>query len=333
MKKQGCVLGIDIGGTKVLLALYDRDFHLIAEEKFKTRVPKGRDAFRDELAERIAAMRNTARKRGLRLACVGVGSACRVNPKSGKIVAAVNIPFLEGYPLRGRIEKMARARAYMINDVQAGLYGEFRLGAARGARHAIAVFIGTGLGGALIIDGRVYDGATGFAGDIGNYLVHVMGPKANVPEKEVLDNVASRRAIAGDAAKLAARQLAPQNLKKIGTDGAKIKSRQLAEAVKKGDKTVKTLVQERARIVGTALSNIIDFVNPDTVILGGGLVEAMPRLVRKEIKAGIETHAGRGNIAGLKIKVAALGQHAVAAGAAKFALDRREGKQAKASSA
>jgi glucokinase len=322
-QENSCTLGIDIGGTKMLLALYDRDFRMVAEDKVKTSVPKGRQAFRMALAESIAALKKTARRRGLHIACVGVGCACRLDPHSGRIVAAVNIPFLEGYPLARRIEKMAGARVHMVNDVQAGLYGEFRLGAAVGARHVIAVFVGTGLGGALIIDGRLYDGASGFAGDIGNYLVHAMRPQADAAEKEVLDNVASRRAIAADAAKLAARHFAPEKLKEIGTDGTKIKSKQLASAVRKGDKTLTTLVRARARVIGVALSNLVDFINPDTVILGGGLVEALPHLVRQEIVDTVKTHSGAGNLEGMRIKVAALGGHAVAAGAARLALDTK----------
>lgn len=210
---------------------------------------------------------------------------------------------------------------FVSNDVHAGLYGEHRLGAAVGARHIIGVFVGTGIGGALIIDGKLHLGAAGCSGDIGNYLLHAIGPMTGSPREGVLDDVASRTGIAGDAATLAAKQWAPVLLKNVGTDVTRIKSGDLAEAIKGGDKAVEDLVRSRAHVIGIALSSLIDFINPDMVVLGGGLVEAMPNLMRQEIRRGIKNHTSENAFKHLKVVVARLHDHAVTAGAAKLALD------------
>src|SRR5205814_1713198 len=124
-------------------------------------------------------------------------------------------------------------------------------------------------------------GANGHAGDIGHYLIQPWGSAAGSDRIGILDDVASRVAIAGDAAAIAAKHSAPHLLKEAGTDVADIKSSELAEAVEKGDKAIENLVRSRAKIVGIVLSNLVDFINPDTVVLGGGLVDAMPELIRQ----------------------------------------------------
>jgi glucokinase len=207
------------------------------------------------------------------------------------------------------------------HDVKTGLYGEFKLGVARKARHVIGIWIGTGVGGALILDGRLHLGASGAAGDIGNYLLHSIDVSQETPRKEVLDSVASRTAIAADAAALAAKRHAPQLLKVAGTDVTDIKSGDLAEAIHRGDKAIERLVRSRARVVGAAVSNMVDFLNPDMVVLGGGLVAALPTLIKRAVRKAIVAHGAPPAAKAVQVKVAKLQNHAGTMGAAKLALD------------
>jgi glucokinase len=320
MSKRGAI-GIDIGGTKSLFALFDEKFNVVEEIKLKTNADKGKKVFSEALTGAVEALVDKAHKSGLVLAGAGAGVAGSIDYQEGKIICCPNVPFLDDYPFKARLAKLTGAHAYVVNDVQAGLYGEYHLGAAKDAKHVIGVFIGTGIGGALIINGKLHVGATGHAGDIGNYLLHAIGPLAGSQREGVLDDVASRTAIAGDAAIMAVKQWAPNLLKNAGTDVSKIKSGDIAEAIKAGDTAIEELVRSRARIVGIALSNLVDFINPDRVVLGGGLVEAMPELLREEIKAGIEKHSSPAAFKGLKVVVASLENHAVTTGAAKLAID------------
>ncbi len=322
-KRGDATLGIDIGGTKSLYALFDERFEVVAEEKLRTDPGKsGAKGFTRNLNEAVEKLLEAAREHKLRVRAVGVGCAGDIDLREGVVRTSPNLPFLQDYPLRARLEKLTGASVFVGNDVQAGLYGEMKLGCAKKARHIVAVFIGTGVGGAIAIDRRLHLGANGHAGDIGNYMLHLAHASGAPPgRKEVLDNVASRTAIAGDAAALAAKRWAPNLREFAGTDVTSIKSRDIAAAIRAGDKALEKLVRSRAAVVGGALSNLVDFLNPDMIVLGGGLVEALPRLIKREVAKAIEAHASSAAASAVKICVARLHNHAVTTGAARLARD------------
>jgi glucokinase len=314
-------LGIDIGGTKTRFTLFDDKFRVVDELKMKTRADKNRNTFTGNLSAAVKTMMKIAGKKTLSIGAVGVGCAGSIDGENGTLRNCPNIPFLEGYPLRKRLSKLAAANVLIANDVHAGLYGEHQLGAAIGLKHVLGIFIGTGIGGAIIINGSLYLGANGCTGNIGHYLMHPVGPLTGSRREGVLDAIASRIAIAGEAATLAAKQWAPHLYKKAGTDVSEIKSTDLAAAIRKGDREIESLVRSRSRIVGLALSNMVDFLNPEMIVLGGGLIEAMPHLVRQEVKAAIDENSTSEAKRGLRVAVAKLGGRAVTAGAAKLAHD------------
>ena len=321
-KRRHAYIGIDVGGTKSLLALFDQRFEVLAEEKFRTHPDKGgARAFTADFEAAVEELLRKARKQGLTVRVVGVGCAGDIDMKKGVVRTSANLEFLAGYPFRRKLERLTKAPVFLGHDVQTGLYGEYRLGAARKGRHIIGVWLGTGVGGALIIDGRLHLGASGIAGDIGNYLLHTSAPGAEASHGEVLDNVASRHAIAGEAASLAAKHRAPKLREDAGTDVSHIKAGDLAKAIRKGDKAIEKLVRSRARLIGTALSNLVDFLNPDTIVLGGGLAEAMPELIRHEVRKSIDDHASPKAAKAVSVVVAGLDSHAGTAGAARLALD------------
>ena len=172
------------------------------------------------------------------------------------------------------------------------------------------------MGGALIVDGRLHLGASGIAGDIGNYLLHSVDVSTESPRKDVLDNVASRPAIAGEAATLAAKHRAPSLRKIAGTDVSDIKASDLAEAIRKGDKAIEKLVRSRANVIGTALSNLVDFLNPDLDRARRRPLEAMPAICRSEVRKSIDAHASPKAAKAVKVVVAKLDDHAGTVGAA-----------------
>ncbi|HUQ29830.1 MAG TPA: ROK family protein [Usitatibacter sp.] len=326
-KRRRAIIGIDIGGTKTLLALLDEGFEVIAEEKLRSRSgKKPLAAFEKGLAEAIEKLLAHAAERKLKVKVVGVGVAGIADFRTGCVRSAPNLEFLEGFRLGARLKKLTGAKVFVANDVHTGLYGECTLGAAKKATHVLGVWLGTGVGGAMVIDGKLHLGASRIAGNIGNYVLHAVDAATDAPRKEVLDNVASRTAIAGDAAVLAAKERAPKLKKAAGTDVKDIKSGDLADSIRRGDKPVEKLVRSRIGVVGTALSNLIDFINPDMVVLGGGLVEAMPELIRREIEKAVKAHATTAAAGQVKIAVAQLRDHAGTIGAAKLALDMFSGR-------
>ena len=324
--KEAGSIGIDVGGTKTLVALFDSRFEVLAERKFRSHAGKaGLRVFEENLFDAVGKLLSRARKRKLVVRHVGVGCAGDIDMKKGLVRSSPNLTFLDGYPFRDKLEKLTAARAFIGHDVQAALSGESRLGAARGARHVVGVWLGTGVGGALIIDGRIHLGASGCAGDIGNYLLTSFDVSIEAQRKYRLDGVASRPAIAGEAAALAAKHKAPALRENAGTDVDDIRAGDIAKAIRKGDKAIEKLVRSRANIVGAALSNLVDFINPDVIVLGGGLVEAMPALIRAEVRKSINAHASRKAARAVKVVVAKLSRHAGTVGAARLALDMLNG--------
>src|SRR5690242_9773301 len=198
-------IGIDIGGTKMLFVLFDERFHSVKEIKIKTEVDKGEKHFTSLLVDILERLVRKAAKRDLVLAGVGVGCAGHVNFETGTLRDSPNIPFLAEYPLRATIAKLTGASVHILNDCHAGLYGEHQLGAAVGLKNGICIFMGTGLCRALLAEGRLFTGASGYAGDIGRYLLSPVGPLAGSDRHGTLDDIASRTAIAGEAATLAAK--------------------------------------------------------------------------------------------------------------------------------
>jgi glucokinase len=315
-------IGIDVGGTKTRIELFDDTFRTVDSIKFAT--PKDKEEFTTTLIKSVRKLVKKAAARDLTMIGVGVGFAGAVDTAKGIVQSAPNLAALEGFSFRKALRDVCPCDVSLYNDVQAALYGELKLGVAIGRKHVIAIFIGTGIGGALAIDGKPHFGASGQAGNIGHYLLHAFGPLAGSERHGILDDFASRLAIAGTAATFAAKHWAPHLAKVAGTDVRNIRSTALAEAIQAGDESIEELVRSRVQIVGIVLSNMVDFLSPEMIILGGGLTEAMPKIVREEVTRGIHAHAIPDAVRKLKIVTAKHKGRAVTIGAAKFSIDSKE---------
>ena len=166
MKKPAAV-GIDVGGTKTLCVLVDKHFKQLEEIKFKTAPEEGEHRFTRRLKDSVGALVNSAKAKGLDVVAVGVGSAGSVDDKEIKITTSPNLLMLEDYPIGKHLGKVVKAKMTIGNDVQTGIHGEHVLGAAKGCTNVMGVFFGTGVGGAAIINGQLYTGASGFGGRLG----------------------------------------------------------------------------------------------------------------------------------------------------------------------
>jgi glucokinase len=323
MGKRG-VIGIDIGGTKTLCALFDERLKLLDKITFKTAPPKGRRNFSSQLT--LATQKLVRAAKGPRLEVTGVGVACagRIDSEEGVIIESPNIPYLEGCALRKILKTAVSLPSVIGNDVQLALYGEHRLGVAAGCANVLGVFFGTGVGGAAIINNEIFTGSGGHGGNIGSTLAHPIGGAENLQSHGILDQIASKASIAGAALGMASKQWTPNLYKEVGTDMSKVTWGALERARKKGDKHIDELLTSRLRIVGISLSSIINFLNPDMLVLGGGLTEQMPRLVVAAVESGLREYLLTEISKDLKVKAAKLGNKAGAIGAARLALKKLE---------
>ena len=211
------IIGIDLGGTKMLTALIGKENKVISEAKTKTRVDKGKKYFIGSILDSIRHVLREARTSINAVEGIGIGCPGIIDAQDGKVIYSPNIPFLKKFPLAESLSRVLHTSVAVENDVNAGLYGEFCFGAARKARNAVGIFIGTGIGGALLFDGKIYRGATGAAGEVGHMAVDPDGPLCGCGRKGCFEALASRSAIAAEAALLAGEPLHSRGQAELGS--------------------------------------------------------------------------------------------------------------------
>ena len=319
--KRKYLIGMDLGGTKLLTSLLNRDFKIIAESKSKVEPSKGEKVFLNTVLESIQDVLEEAGLKAGALAAAGMGSPGIIHPKKGIVVTSPNIPFLRNYPLKAKLGKYLGVPVALENDVNMGLLGEHFFGAARGYSDVVGLFMGTGIGGALILNGRLHRGVTGAAGEAGHMILQKDGALCGCGQRGCLEAYAGRIAIAGEAAVLAARQKARVLFADAGTEVSKIKSGVLAKAIRGGDHAVESLIRKKAELVGIAMANIANLLSPELIVLGGGLVEAMGDIIVKEAEKSMLRHGMPDIVKRVKVVPAQLKDHAIVRGAAKLAAD------------
>jgi glucokinase len=216
------------------------------------------------------------------------------------------------------LESEFRCPAEVANDVDAGVFGENRFGAAEGARTVLGVFPGTGIGGGCVYEGSILRGARLSCMEIGHMRVRVDGKLCGCGQRGCLETEASRLAISAEAAKAAFRGEAPNLLRMAGTNLEDIRSGVLADAIKAGDKVVESIVRDAAVAIGDAVASVVHLVAPEIVVLGGGLVEAMPEIFLQTVRERAQKSVMPAFVNSFRVVAAKLGDDAVVLGAAAW---------------
>lgn len=317
--KKGAI-GIDIGGTKTLCVLVDEHHRILDSRKFKTAAEEGEKVFLQQLLATVRKLQKVSKQKNLALIGLGIACAGQVDCEALEIRSSPNLLRLEGCEIGAYLEGALGVKVHLRNDVQMGIFGEHRLGAARGAANALGIFFGTGVGSGAIVNGQLHTGACGLGGQVGALLAQpVGGPKAALSHG-IVDRIASKAAIAGEALVMAVKDWAPYLHDKVGSDLSKVTWGMLRQSIKNGDKRVEEMLRARMRVVGIATSNVVNFLNPELVVLGGGLIHTFPKLAVKEFEAGLREHLVPEVSKALKVKVAKLGKRAAALGACCVAM-------------
>ena len=324
-------VGFDLGGTKMMATVYGAGFKALASAKAKTPVNDGPKAVLARIRETIHEALKEARVPPRALAGIGVGCPGVLDLDAGIILEAPNLGW-KRVPLRKLLAGWFRCPVTLANDVDAGTYGEYRFGAGKGARTLLGVFPGTGIGGGCVYDGKLLRGKTGSAMETGHLPVREHGRLCGCGKRGCLEALAGRLAISAEVAQAAFRGEAPYVAANGGSDLKKLKSGLLAKAIKAGDAAVERIVRDAMRLLGRAIGGAVNLLAPDVVVLGGGLVEALPRLALEEVKAGLKDTAMASFLPGLRVVEAELGDDATTLGAAALAAEAaapaRKGRRA-----
>jgi len=312
-------IGFDLGGTKMLCQVYDDDLKVVGRDRRKTKASTSGSL--DRIHECIDAALADAKVTREQLAGIGIGCPGPVDMEAGIVINPPNLNWKE-VPVGPKLQDEYKCPATVLNDVDSGVYGEYRFGAGQGARCVVGVFPGTGVGGGCVYRGEILRGAKTTCMEIGHVQVMPEGPLCGCGRRGCLEAVASRLAIAAMAAKAVFRGDAPHLKELAGTDISEIRSSALAESIKAGDKVVEEIVKEGARHIGVAVAGVVHLLCPDVIILGGGLLEAMHDVFIDQVSKTARKRVMPAYKDMFEVKGSKLGDDAVALGAAAWA--RRE---------
>lgn len=311
------VVGFDLGGTKMLSHVYDGDDKRIGRERKKTHGYRGAKAGIERITDTIRASLEDAEVEAKELGAIGIGCPGPVDMDKGVLIGPPNLGWGEtkiAEPLQGAFD----CPVFVANDVDAGMFGEYHFGAAKNAYCAVGVFPGTGIGGGAVYQGSIFRGAAASCLEIGHVEVDPGGALCGCGQRGCLEAVASRLSVASQAAKAAYRGEAPFLFDKAGTDLREIRSGVLAEAYEK-DKIIADIVHEAARQIGIAVAGVVHLLSPDVIVLGGGLVEALPKPFVEIVTEVANDRVMPAYRKSFKVKTAELGDDAGVLGAAAWA--------------
>lgn len=319
------VIGVDVGGTKVLAGVVDRDYKVLATAKRPTKGENGVDA----VIERIAkTARDAAREAGLDFSDIaGVCSAApgALNPEDGIVRLAPNIEGWEDIPFAKLLsDQLSGVPVFIENDGNLGALGELTLGAAQGVKNMVGMFVGTGIGGGMVLNGEIWRGSHMTAGEIGHVVVLAEGPVCGCGRRGCLESVASRTAIERDirlGLKTGRESMIPELLKQSGRE--RITSGILAQAYEARDPLAYEVISRAQHYLGIFIGSTINYIDPDMIVVGGGVAEALGEAFVEPMRPVAYQYAmNRKDARGIKITLAKLEDHAVLLGAAVYARQR-----------
>lgn len=312
-----------MGGTKMLAAVLDGSFKVVKTGKIRTPVGGGNKATMDAITELV---RDTVAAAGItfeQVTALGVAVPGPIDRDAGLVIDMPNAG-MHNYELRKKLEAALGIPVVLENDVNAGTYGEFISGVAQGTQNVVGIFPGTGVGGGIIIDGRLYRGRTGRAAEIGHMIVQTGGPLCGCGKRGCLEAVASKTALAKDLVHLALSGKAPTVLELAGTDIANIKSSVIKKSYNADEAGTVAAVERVAWFLGVGVGSCIDIFDPDLVVVGGGLVEKLGDRLMKPLVKSARAHTMSSS--DTPIKEAALSDDAVFIGVGALAAEEHRGE-------
>ena len=276
-------IGIDLGGTKILIALVEKSSGKVLEHvKKKTKKDKGPKNITKKMFEGIEELIENSGKTFEEISSIGIGAAGQIDRKNGVILAAANLDCYN-LNLKEILTNKFNLPVYIGNDVEIATIGEQKFGSGKNCNDFVCVFVGTGVGSTIVKGGKIITGATGTAGEIGHIIVDLNGIQCSCGAHGCLEAYASRSAIERrieGALKKGRKSCIMDYLE----TGKSITSSMIKKSIEKEDELVLQCVAEASEYLSGGIASIINFINPELIILGGGLIEAVDYFYQETIK-------------------------------------------------
>ena len=309
------IIGIDLGGTKIATVLTDTEGAIIKRVEEATNAHEGQDAVIERIKETVYKVLDP----GKDVVGIGIGSPGPLDLENGVVLKTPNLKW-DNVPIRDILEEEFGITTYLENDANAAAAGEYRFGAGKGARNLIYITVSTGIGSGIIIDGKVYRGAHGIAGELGHTIIDPNGPICGCGQRGCLEAFASGTGLARRA--ILELQLGVESIIRELVEGdlQKVTARTLEDAALKGDEFALNMWESTGDYLGIGMTNVINFLDPEMIIIGGGVSKA-GELLFEPMRRSIKKRAIESAASKVKIVPAALGKDVGTLGAVSVVIE------------
>ncbi len=315
--ESACTVGVDLGGTKIEVALVDATGSILRRRRLATRTGEGPTVIQSEIIETVSDLNDEA---GAMPSGLGMGVAGQVDSVTGTVHFAPNLDWRD-VPIGKVLGDALGLPVFVTNDVRAATWGEWLHGAGRGCDDIVCLFVGTGIGGGIVSGGRMLTGCSNTAGELGHITVDLDGPLCNCGNHGCMEALAGGWAIARNAREAVEKDpvAGAPLLRKAGGHAEGISARIVSQAYTEGDPMAAKILESAARALAAGAVSLVNAFNPSLLILGGGVIEGLPWLVDRVDR---EVHRRALAVAGAPLQVlpSRLGNDAGVIGAAVMAM-------------
>jgi len=317
------VLAIDLGGTKIIAALISSDGQMIARQYNLAQAYEGPESVIGRMFTAADTLLNKENLSPSELNSISIAAAGVIDLETGVITLSPSLPGWHDIPLRDIFRDKYNINILLNNDANAAALGEYHYGAGKGTKNMIYVTVSTGIGGGIILDGKLYSGSSGGAGEIGHTTVAPDGPQCNCGNTGCLEAVASGLSIAGEAKRRLSQGENSSLIKMMKGKIENITAEEVALAAEQGDSLSLDVIGRAADYLGIAVANLVNIFNPDVIVIGGGLAK-MGELLFGPVRQVVKERGLRLLTEAVRIVPPELGDDAGVFGAAIFAFRQRD---------
>lgn len=311
-------VGVDLGGTKILAGVFDASLSLLGAHKMSTKPQRGVEGVVERILRCLEDAVDECDFKMSQVKAIGVGAPGAVDAEKGMVLFAPNLVWKD-VPLIELLHRHTQIPIVLENDCTLSMTGVYEVELKSKPQNVVGVFVGTGIGGGIIIDGELYRGATRCAGEVGHMVLDVDGPKCGCGNRGCLEALASRGALFRRIRQAVKEGQSTLLTEMLGKDLDDMRSGDLRKAIRRGDKFVQGVVQEASEFLGIAVANLANILGPEVIVLGGGVVEALSEEMLPVIQRVAREHAMPGALRGVTILASRLADYAGVTGGAVLA--------------
>jgi len=312
------VLAVDLGGTKIIVAIISDKGQVMAREYYLTLAEEGPQPVIDRILSAIDHILGLVNLDSSQLHSMSLAAAGAIDIEKGLVTLSPNLPCWHNIPLRDIVKEKHGVNTFLINDASAAALGEHHFGAGRGVNNLVLLTLGTGIGGGIIINGELYSGPSGSAGEIGHTTIDVNGPRCSCGNVGCLEMLASGTAVAQEAIRRIGQGERSSLAEIVDGKAGNITAREVSLAAQNGDSLALEVISKAATYLGVAMVNLVNIFNPEMIIIGGGMAQ-MGDLLLDTARQVVKERAFPLSAQAVRIVTAQLGDNAGVLGAAVFA--------------